>query len=325
MYKPNDASSFLYQFLDKLTMIWPSLIKGSTTSITDEICFQRIPQTLFGTCLVRDFICHHCHKVDEISRTTTIFPLHEICSFFPVKGKQNLYQSLSSVLNSHPMIDKTCPHCQYTGEMEYQSNLDSLSDLIILNLNIAEFHRTSSTWIKHNTRFVFPHFINLKPYTRDRTKSEQEVPASQYEYQLVGVVIHKGAVGKDPRYHTLIKDRDYKPQPQQKQKHQQHRWLRFFRETVTEYNLSNLDEECYGGKPLDPDGGSSNARMLLYERVLPSNTTGSTSTTSIISRDEKEEEAAYTITMPDDDDDGKQHNARVKWNEIIGRLKSSDV
>lgn len=77
--------------------------------------------------------------------------------------------------------------------------------------------------------------------------SSDAVHPSQCEYQLMGVVVHKGEIDGG-HYYSFIKERSCEGKDDQDCK-----WWRFDDSSVDEWDVSRLDEDCFGGPKLDDD------------------------------------------------------------------------
>ena len=78
-----------------------------------------------------------------------------------------------------------------------------------------------------------------------------------FKYKLVGVLVHTGTA-ESGHYYSFIRDQD--------------KWFEYNDSTVTEFNVSNLKAECFGGednKGFEFDNKNRNAYLLFYERVAP--------------------------------------------------------
>ncbi len=103
----------------------------------------------------------------------------------------------------------------------------------------------------------------------DQNMQDQD-EEEDYQYKLVGVVVHMGVAdaGHYISYVNIARDQKPESDPEwlltEKEK-----WLEFNDSTVKEYKFSNLDEDCFGGgvaNPSDFKDHTKNAYLLMYEK-----------------------------------------------------------
>jgi hypothetical protein len=97
-----------------------------------------------------------------------------------------------------------------------------------------------------------------------------------YEYNLVGVLVHAG-VAQGGHYYSYIKDHSLS------ENEAADKWYRFDDKDVLPFDPANIEPECFGGKVKKetkwPNGQLhtveseqfANALMLFYEKVTPCN------------------------------------------------------
>ena len=143
----------------------------------------------------------------------------------------------------------------------------------------------------------------------DQVEHEQRLTDEDYEYNLVGVLVHAG-VAQGGHYYSFIKDRSQKNEGM---------WYRFDDEDVTEFNPASIEIECFGGKvkqekkflngqvQIVESEQFANALMLFYEKVKPTNldkecesSLDSTTTTNTTAITKKYEMCSgYDVYQPD--------------------------
>ena len=106
-------------------------------------------------------------------------------------------------------------------------------------------------------------------------RSIDEKDDKYYQYELVGILVHSGSADSG-HYYSFIKERGSQ------------RWLEFNDKIVREFDIKNLESECFGGNnegrsnapapalldDFNPADGRffercRNAYLLFYERVQP--------------------------------------------------------
>jgi ubiquitin C-terminal hydrolase len=76
-------------------------------------------------------------------------------------------------------------------------------------------------------------------------------PAECYDYSLKGIIIHSGNADRG-HYYSYINTKDSdQPIQQPKQPNKNSKWLEFNDRDVKNWNISDLESECYGGKTVD--------------------------------------------------------------------------
>ena len=169
---------------------------------------------------------------------------------------------------------------------------------LIIHLKRFEFDYTTFQQKKVNSRFEFPHKLNMKPYTLegrpdkvgaqnsggDDSKHAEELhPDEYYEYELMGIVVHSGTCNSG-HYYSFIKERDasYTGEGEDHR-----RWHQFNDTRVTPFNKDLIERETFGGPETYTYGGrtttgnymrSRNAFVLFYDRV-PAKRAGSAAIT----------------------------------------------
>jgi len=103
---------------------------------------------------------------------------------------------------------------------------------------------------KVNSRWEFPHNLNVYDYTVQ--KQQKQKNGDDFEYQLKGIVVHIGSA-EYGHYFSFIKT-----SPQQ--------WLEFNDERVREFDPKDIETECYGGEHWRRENQS--AYLLVYEKKV---------------------------------------------------------
>ena len=225
-----------------------------------------------------------------------------------IRGKSSVHESLSTFCEVDLMCGDNqvnCDRCKEKRDTVLRTAISQLPNVLILSLKRFDLDFTTFETVKLNSRCAFDQTLNLKQYTLDgieaRERIEQqddvnsrddddiimgdgeetkildpleELPDEDYEYELVGVLVHAG-VAQGGHYYSYIKDRS------KKESDNGELWYRFDDEDVTSFDPKNIETECFGGKIKKetkwPNGQVTtteseqfaNALMLFYEKVKP--------------------------------------------------------
>lgn len=96
-----------------------------------------------------------------------------------------------------------------------------------------EFDFETMEKFKLNTYCAFPEVLNVLPYTRDGIENDHIVSNKDYEYKLKGIVIHYG-VSEAGHYTSYIQT-------------DSQQWHYFDDEKISDFDVSKLGEETFGG------------------------------------------------------------------------------
>lgn len=106
---------------------------------------------------------------------------------------------------------------------------------------------------------------------------EEEEPSENFDYKLVGVILHMGTADAGHYLSYININRGEKDEESKEWlQTEKEKWLEFNDSTVKEFRFSNLETDCFGGLP-EPQvvGGyvdklthdnTKNAYMLIYEK-----------------------------------------------------------
>lgn len=116
----------------------------------------------------------------------------------------------------------------------------------------------------------------LKMDTKLRRKISTEILEEDYEYKLVGVVIHRGNANFG-HYTSLINVNRNDPN---RPEYNEDTWLNFDDSNVSKFDMENFEEECFGMKyereypssMMEIDHNfSKSAYILVYDKVKKRN------------------------------------------------------
>ena len=215
-----------------------------------------------------------------------------------IRNKSTIHEALSTLCEDEIMEGDNkvlCDRCKVKTNTVLRTAISALPDVLILSLKRFDLDYTTFETVKLNSRCEFEEALNMKQYTLEAKelleatviedpKSEtgsmmdiedegsqdplSKLPDEDYEYRLVGVLVHAG-VAQGGHYYSFIKDRT------------SNKWYRFDDEDVTPFDPALIEQECFGGKVKKetkyPNGHVhtteneqfANALMLLYEKTKP--------------------------------------------------------
>jgi len=215
-----------------------------------------------------------------------------------IRGKSSIHESLSSFCEVEFMCGDNqveCDNCAKKCDTVLRTAISKLPNVLILSLKRFDLDYATFETVKLNSRCAFEEKLNIKQYTLEgieeiengdghdgndmavdssdpkNIKRNQRLNDEDYEYNLVGVLVHAG-VAQGGHYFSYIKDRD---------DCKDEKWYRFDDDEVTPFNPKNIESECFGGKIKKetkwPNGTVStteteqfaNALMLFYEKKKP--------------------------------------------------------
>jgi hypothetical protein len=210
-----------------------------------------------------------------------------------IRGKSDVHEALSSLCETEIMEGNNqvfCDNCKKNTDTVLRTTISELPNMMILSLKRFDLDYTTFETVKLNSRCAFGQTLNMKRYTLEGVEAmeqaEQEseetdsmdigseesamkhLPDEEYEYKLVGVLVHAG-VAQGGHYYSFIKDPS------------DDKWYRFDDEDITPFDPALIEVECFGGKVKKetkwPNGQVhtveseqyANALMLFYEKVKP--------------------------------------------------------
>ncbi|KAL7573772.1 hypothetical protein ACA910_007801 [Epithemia clementina (nom. ined.)] len=283
VWQQNDASEFVTKLLDRLEI---SLKKWAPDS------FKYLDHT-FGLKQTRQKICKECGlKTNKEEKLINID-----CQ---IRGKTDIHEALAAMTEADVMEGSnkvSCDRCRKKTDTILRTAVSKLPNVLVLSLKRFDLDFNTFETVKLNSRCAFGQTLNMKPYTiegieameaavnletsgdpspMDTDNSDADplaaLPDEDYEYKLVGVLVHAG-VAQGGHYYSFIRDRS--PEAEEK-------WYRFDDEDVLVFNSAAIETECFGGKVKKetkwPNGQVhtveqeqfANALMLFYEKVKPS-------------------------------------------------------
>jgi len=282
VWQQNDASEFATKLLDRLEI---SLKKWAPDH------FQHMDHT-FGLKQTKQKICKECGL--KSNREEKLLNID--CQ---IRGKSDIHEALEAMTEVEIMEGSNkvyCDSCKKNTDTVLRTALSTLPNVLILSLKRFDLDFTTFETVKLNSRCAFGQTLNLKKYTlsameepdatednattpmdTESEEKEKPLPSAQvddddYEYRLVGVLVHAG-VAQGGHYYSFIKDRG--------EEELSDKWHRFDDDDVTPFDPSMIEAECFGGSVkketkfpngqvrFDEQERIANALMLFYEKVKP--------------------------------------------------------
>ena len=285
VWQQNDASEFATKLLDRLEI---SLKKWAPKH------FHHMDHT-FGLKQTKQKICKKCGL--KTNREEKLLNID--CQ---IRGKSDIHEALASMTEVEIMEGSNqvyCDSCKENTDTILKSAISTLPNMLILSLKRFDLDYNTFETVKLNSRCAFGYTLNMKQYTLDAVEAmettqksaaeggaiststemdesqngEQDplagLPDEDYEYHLVGVLVHAG-VAQGGHYYSFIKDRAFGSEET---------WFRFDDDDVTPFDPASIETECFGGKVKKdskwPNGQVhtveqeqfANALMLFYEKV----------------------------------------------------------
>lgn len=172
-----------------------------------------------------------------------------------VRGKKNLIKSLESYMAPETLDGENQWYCEDLGhkvDAKKKTLLKKLPESLVFHLKRFEWDfETLSRW-KIKDRFEFPETIDMSPYL------DQVDPSECYLYDLSGIIVHSGTAFAG-HYYSYAKER------------MSDSWYLFDDDNVEPWDISNVEEDCFGGLFV-PEGSekqyfrSQSAYMVVYDR-----------------------------------------------------------
>lgn len=180
-----DSQEFLNMILDKLE-----------TSLS-KTCYKHLIEGTFGGKTSNQVICKECNNINESFEDFYNLSLD-------VKHSKNVYDSLQKLILEDTICDYYCGKCDKKVEIAKRTVISKLPNILILHLQRIIFNFDTYTNEKINTRLEFPLDLNMFNYTKEGVSGEES--NDNYDYELVGIVVHTGTADLG-HYYSYIKDK----------------------------------------------------------------------------------------------------------------------
>ncbi len=276
-----DSQEFLNRFFDKV-----------------ENCLKPTPykyllQSVYGGKTCSQLICENgCGRVNN--RYEDFYNLS-----LEVNNMKTLNDSLEKFITPELIDEYKCEGCNKKVTIKKRNSLAELPNVLIVHLQRIFYNYETDRNEKINSRLEFPRVLNLKPFTIEELtrqsacktkKMEEEIQIetdetyfkhpSYYEYHLVGVVVHTGSADSGHYYsyiNTVRNGQDNEMNYNPNNENHVNSWLEFNDSYISKFNVSRLEEECFGGSYTSNNDSWSrmgekikSAYMLIYERRMKS-------------------------------------------------------
>ena len=282
LYEQKDTQEFLAIFLDRLEQ----------SSKNSE--YKYMISNIFGGKNCSLITCLECGNVSYRYEPSVFLSLE-------VKNMKNLNDSLDKYITEEHIDGYECDGCKKKCRISKRNILASLPNVLIIHLQRIFYNWEIDHNEKINSRLEFSKKINLKNYTIENILKDKENKGEDiyfrsdeyYDYYLVGVVVHVGSAdsGHYYSYINTIREGDgnisyFNPNDENVNLS----WLEFNDSTISKFDISQLEEETFGGSLNDDNDNNyqgnfmnarnsmfnfrrekcKNAYLLVYERLVKS-------------------------------------------------------
>ncbi len=179
-----------------------------------------------------------------------------------IKGKRSIEEALDAFVKEEYLEGENMYRCdKYEGQKiraVKKFSITQLPKILVVNLKRFEFNYATNTKQKLNDYCEFPLKLNFQKWS----KTDGKVPAAEYDYDLVGVLLHSGTADGG-HYFSYIKERD-------KASSNYGRWFEFNDTRVSPFSVTDLKLKAFGSqKPrsgYDAFGWDTSAYLLVYQK-----------------------------------------------------------
>ena len=172
--------------------------------------------------------------------------------------KKSLQQALDDFIKGEILEGDNayfCDKCDKKVKALKRVCVKELPNVLILTLKRFEFNFDTMERFKLNSFCEFPEELDMLPYMRETLfQDEEKLPPENYKYVLKGVLIHYG-ISEAGHYTSYVKTAE-------------NEWKYFDDEKISDFDTSELGNECFGGIEENPYGDDEdklkNAYILFY-------------------------------------------------------------
>lgn len=226
---------------------------------------------------IEDFLCEHCQKKVTVTKRNSFAELPNVLIVHLQRIIFNYDTFTNEKINSRLEFPKKLNMKTYSTEIinniEEESNLDNSENKENNDSNnnspISEKNTNNNEKNENTNEFIDKVFHKNEDY---------------YEYELVGVVVHLGVANAGHYFSYINIQREgtenkmnFNPNDETHIK----KWMTFNDSSVTNFNLDQMEKECFGGSANGKDDSddligwnkkndwdnSKNAYMLVYEKI----------------------------------------------------------
>lgn len=156
-----------------------------------------------------------------------------------VSGMTGLQNSLSCWVKGDMLVGENkymCEKCNEKRDTLKRTCFLTSPNVLVIQCKRFAFNYDSWRLTKINSYFEFPMYFSIYPYTKEGIeRSNAPHSEEEYEYDLVGIVMHNGDAGFG-HYYSYIKDRDGSDN-----------WINFNDTMLDYFNPNDIKRNCYGG------------------------------------------------------------------------------
>ena len=172
-----------------------------------------------------------------------------------IKNLNNIYESLDNYISEEIIDDFECSNCEKKVQLKKNSLISSLPNILVIHLKRITYNLEGKLE-KIYSKFEFPKILNLKKYCIENITNENEniykKKDDYYVYNLKCVIIHKGGA-EGGHYINIIKD-------------DKDKWYKFDDSKIKDFDIQNLEEQCFGGENQTiKEPKKYSAYLLFYE------------------------------------------------------------
>ena len=213
-----DAQEFLLRFMDQIE----NLLKNTKYKYLINSIFVGISST--------NLKCKNSNCENVNTRKEKIYDISlDISNCF------NLKDCLNKYIGEENIEDYKCDKCKNKITHVKNTLLEYLPNILIIHLQRNKFNYETFQLEKINSRIEFEKTINIKNYTIDKNNKNKN--DENYEYNLIGVIVHSGTA-QYGHYYSFINSKRKNENP----------WIKFNDMEVTENIILNFEKESINNK-----------------------------------------------------------------------------
>jgi ubiquitin C-terminal hydrolase len=189
-----------------------------------------------------------------------------------IKNKRTIEDALDLYVKGEIIEGYDCEKYNKKINIIKRNSIKKLSKNVIIHVKRFEFDYNTFEKVKLNDYFEFPQVIDFKPWLRstilyqnrdDPNYKDIEIDFNEvndtegFRYQLSGVLVHLGTSADSGHYYSFI----YDPLSE--------KWFEYNDSRISEFNISNLKNECFGEDKdaIENSSRSQNAYLLFYSKI----------------------------------------------------------
>ena len=142
-----------------------------------------------------------------------------------MKGFKDIHDSFRKYIQGEVISDYQCDFCNKKTDVTKSTYVAKPPDHFIVHVQRMCFNYDRFENEKVNSRWEFPHELNIYDYSLDKQKGLGE--HADFDYKLKGIVIHYGSADFG-HYYSYIKETDTK-------------WIEFNDERVREFDPRDIE------------------------------------------------------------------------------------